>query len=135
VQGSQRELERASRDVKGHGLALTLLGNYLRKACDGDVRRLGEVELSQADKRQGGHARKLVEKYERWLGEGVALSILRLLGLFDRPAQADCIQALRAAPAIPDLTDSLIDVTDEDWNFAVSTLEECGLAHFPQFSA
>ncbi|MEO0739777.1 MAG: TIR domain-containing protein, partial [Cyanobacteria bacterium J06649_12] len=87
VKGSQPELEAASRQVKGHGLALRLLGTYLTKVCRGDVRRIGEVDLSRVDKRLGGHAFKLVKQYERWLGDGIELSILRLLGLFDRPAE------------------------------------------------
>ena len=127
VQGRQDELEDASGAVQGHGLALTLLGNYLRKANGGDVRRIGEVELSQADQRQGGHARKLMERYERWLGEGPELSTLRLLGLFDRPAEADSLEALRAAPTIAGLTDSLVDLSEEEWNYAVSNLRDSGL--------
>ena len=127
VQGTQDKLEDASREARGHGLALTLLGNYLRKAWGGDVQRIGEVELSKADERLGGHARKLMEKYERWLGEGPELSILRLLGLFDRPAEADSLAVLRAAPAIPSLTDSLVELSEEEWNWAVSNLRDCGL--------
>ena len=38
------------------------------------------------DVRQGAHARKVMESYQRWFGEGPELSVLRLLGLFDRPA-------------------------------------------------
>ena len=127
VKGLQEELEHASQDVKGHGLALTLLGTYLSKACDGDVRRIGEVELLKADDRQGSHARKLMEKYERWLGDGPELSILRIMGLFDRPAEASSVQALRTEPAIPDLTDSLVNLSEADWRYAVSNLRDCGL--------
>ena len=67
VKGLQPELEAASRQVKGHGLALRLLGTYLAKVCRGDVRRIGEVDLSRVDQKLGGHAHKLVEKYERFL--------------------------------------------------------------------
>src|SRR5262245_37736307 len=45
--------------------------------------------------------------YEKWLGEGPELAVLRMLGLFDRPASADAIAVLRAAPVIPGLTDAL----------------------------
>ncbi|MEM9089917.1 MAG: hypothetical protein AAGC93_14360 [Cyanobacteria bacterium P01_F01_bin.53] len=127
VKGLQQELEAASRQVKGHGLALRLLGTYLAKVCKGDVRRIGEVDLSRVDKRLGGHAFKLVEKYERWLGDGIELSILRLLGLFDRPAEVDCLAAVCAAPVIPGLTEALVDVTVEDCQWAVSNLVDYGL--------
>ena len=50
-----------------------------------------------------GHAFKAMEAYEKWFaGEGEKgqrqLAILRLLGLFDRPASKDCLDALRAEP-------------------------------------
>ncbi|MEL6332285.1 MAG: AAA family ATPase, partial [Cyanobacteria bacterium J06626_26] len=122
VKGLPQELENASRQVRGHGLALRLLGTYLKKVCRGDVRRIGEVDLALVDRRLGGHAFKLVEKYEHWLGEGVELSILRLLGLFDRPAEVDCLAAVCAAPVIPGLTDALVDLTVEDCQWAVSNL-------------
>ncbi|MBT9311079.1 AAA family ATPase [Leptothoe kymatousa] len=127
VNGLQPELEAASRQVQGHGLALRLLGTYLKKVCNGDVRRMGEVDLSRVDQRLGGHAHRLVEKYERWLGDGVELSILRLLGLFDRPAERDCLAAVCAAPAIPGLTDALVELTVEDCQWAVSNLIDYGL--------
>ena len=127
VEGLPGELEDASQQVWGHGLALRLLGTYLRKAWHGDVRRIGEVDLAKADQRLGGHAWKLVEKYERWLGEGVELSILRLLGLFDRPAEADSLAAVCAAPAISGLTDALVGLSAEDWNWAISNLVDYGL--------
>ncbi|MEO0433896.1 MAG: hypothetical protein AAF151_19600 [Cyanobacteria bacterium J06656_5] len=127
VKGLPQELENASRQVRGHGLALRLLGTYLKKVCRGDVRRIGEVDLALVDRRLGGHAFKLVEKYEHWLGEGVELSILRLLGLFDRPAEVDCLAAVCAAPVIPGLTDALVDLTVEDCQWAVSNLVDYGL--------
>ena len=84
-------------------------------------------DLALVDQRLGGHAFKLVEKYERWLGEGVELSILRMLGLFDRPAEVDCLAAVCAAPVIPGLTDALVELTVEDCQWAVSNLVDYGL--------
>ncbi|MEM7795567.1 MAG: hypothetical protein AAF579_14090 [Cyanobacteria bacterium P01_C01_bin.118] len=127
VKGMQQELEDASRQVQGHGLALRLLGTYLQKVCRGDVQRIGEVDLSLVDRRLGGHAFKLVEQYERWLGDGIELSILRLLGLFDRPAEVDCLAAVCAAPVIPGLTDALVDLSVDDCQWAVSNLIDYGL--------
>ena len=40
------------------------------------------------------------------------LAIMQMVGLFDRPASGDCLEALCAEPAIPGLTDRL--VADED---------------------
>jgi hypothetical protein len=81
------ELRAASKEFDGHCLALTLLGSYLTDAYHGDIRCRKEVAEHLAhDIRQGVHARKVMESYQAWFGEGPELSLLRILGLFDRPA-------------------------------------------------
>ena len=47
--------------------------------------------------RQGVHARKVMESYQTWFGEGPEVSVLRMIGLFDRPADE---KALGASAAI-----------------------------------
>jgi len=87
VKGPEAELRSASEEFHGHCLALTLLGSYLTDAYNGDIRCRKEVGARLAqDVRQGVHARKVMESYQTWLGEGPELSVLRILGLFDRPA-------------------------------------------------
>ncbi|HYX26522.1 MAG TPA: TIR domain-containing protein [Thermoanaerobaculia bacterium] len=127
VKGKDSELLAVSKEMDGHALALTLLGNYLRRACGGDVRRRKEVDLGKADERQGGHAFRVLHAYASWLGEKPELAVLRLLGLFDRPADSKALAALRAKPAIPGLTDTLVDISAEEWNWSVSSLQEHGL--------
>ena len=86
VNGDEAELRSASDEFSGHCLALTLLGSYLTDAYHGDIRRREEVSARLAqDLRQGAHARKVMESYQSWFGEGPELAILRMLGLFDRP--------------------------------------------------
>src|ERR1700751_5987243 len=51
-----------------------------------------------------------MESYQSWFGEGPELAILRMLGLFDRPADEQAFGALLKAPAIPGLTESLTDL-------------------------
>ncbi len=97
VAGREVELRTAAEEFQRHALTLTLLGNFLRRAHGGDVRKRREIDLHQADKKQGGHAFRVIAAYARWLGEGPELEILRLLGLFDRPAEASALKALRAA--------------------------------------
>jgi len=127
VKGTDRELRTAAEELGGHALTLTLLGTYLRKACGGEVRKRGEVALGEADERQGGHAYRVMAAYERWLGPGPELAILRLLGLFDRPAEGEAIAALRSAPVIPELNESLVGIAEKDWQWALSNLRDCGL--------
>jgi len=127
------ELQAASREVDGHALTLNLLGTYLKKAHGGDIRKRDHVKFEKADRKiQGGHAFKTMAAYENWLAEGGedgarALAVLRLLGLFDRPADAGCLAALRREPAIADLTEPLVGLDDEDWNLTLSLLADCGL--------
>lgn len=109
VRGTEAELEEAAREGKGHALALTLLGTYVAEACGGDVRRRKEIGPLEGEATGGEHARHVMAAYVRWLGEGTELAVLRLLGLFDRPADEGCLRALRAAPAIVGLTDGLVD--------------------------
>src|SRR5207244_3022236 len=87
VNGQEAELRSASDEFNGHCLALTLLGSYLTDAFNGDIRCRKEVSERLAhDVRHGVHARKVMASYQSWLGEGPELSVLRMLGLFDRPA-------------------------------------------------
>ena len=126
VQGKASELLAASKEFGNHALTLTLLGGYLSRACGGDVRRCREVDLAGAAERKGGHALRVIGTYAEWLGEGPELAILRLLGLFDRPAQPKTLAALQAKPAIPALTEPLMDLGEEAWQLALSNLREHG---------
>jgi hypothetical protein len=108
VKGEEEQLRITSDEFSGHCLALTLLGSYLTDAYNGDVRRCKEVSERLAhDVRQGAHARKVMESYQTWFGEGPELAVLRLLGLFDRPADEQAISVLLKPPAIAELTESL----------------------------
>ncbi|MFC1718952.1 TIR domain-containing protein [Candidatus Poribacteria bacterium] len=129
VRGPQEELEEASEGFGGHALALTLLGSLLRDQYGGDVRCWREIDPLEEAIQKGGHARRVMESYERWLGEGPELSILRLLGLFDRPAEAGALAVLREAPVLPGLTDALFrgkvrhrPLSDRNWDRAVTNL-------------
>ncbi|HUT47328.1 MAG TPA: tetratricopeptide repeat protein [Sedimentisphaerales bacterium] len=133
IKADDQELKDAARKVGGHALTLQLLGRYLAKAHKGDVRKRGLVGFEKADARiQGGHAFHVMGAYEKWLGgageEGKRqLAVLHLLGLFDRPADSGCLAALRREPAIAGLTEPLVGLDDEDWNYTLSNLVECGI--------
>jgi len=127
VVGRESELRDAAEEFQRHALTLTLLGNFLRRAHGGDVRKRREIDLHRADEKQGGHAFRVIAAYARWLGEGPELAILRLLGLFDRPAEAGALKALRAAPPILRLTEPLMGLSEEDWHLATATLRDHSL--------
>jgi tetratricopeptide (TPR) repeat protein len=131
VQGTSKEREQLAADVKGHALTLALLGKYLAEAHGGDICKRDLVSLAEADYEEtSGHAFRVIEAYERWLerdGRNIELAILRLLGLFDRPATPDCLSALRKTPVIKGLTDSLVLLKDAQWNLEVKRLVRLGL--------
>ena len=128
VRGDQADLRRASDEFGGHCLALTLLGSYLADAYNGDIRCRKEVsEHLSHDARQGVHAQKVMESYQTWFGEGPELSVLRMLGLFDRPADEKALEALLKSPAIPDLTESLTDLNPTDWRSLLARLRRARL--------
>jgi tetratricopeptide (TPR) repeat protein len=122
ARGGVEHLRAAAREMEGHSLALTLLGSWVKKACKGDVRK-----RDTGPQLPGKPAQRMMGVYEEWFAGGPELSILRLLGLFDRPAPPDEIAAVRAPPAITGLTEVLSKMRESAWNEAVSTLREVGL--------
>jgi Protein kinase domain/NACHT domain len=128
VKGIEPELRNTSDEFSGHCLALTLLGSYLTDAYNGNVHRRSEVSARLAhDVRQGAHARKVMESYQTWFGEGPELSVLRMLGLFDRPADEKALGALLKSPAIPSLTESLTDLSLTEWQTILAKLRRAKL--------
>ena len=109
-------------------MALTLLGSYLTDAYNGDIRCRSEVSGHLVhDVRQGVHARKVMESYQIWFGEGPELSVLRMLGLFDRPADEKPLGALLKSPAIPGLTESLTHLSPTEWRVILARLRRARL--------
>ena len=68
-----------------------------------------------------------METYQTWLGEGPELSVLRILGLFDRPADEKALGILVKAPAILDLTESLTDLSETEWRIILAKLRRARL--------
>jgi hypothetical protein len=61
------------------------------------------------------------------LGEGPELAILRMLGLFDRPADEQALGALLKSPEIPGLTESLTDLRPNEWQTFLAKLRRARL--------
>jgi tetratricopeptide (TPR) repeat protein len=73
-----------------------------------------------------------MEAYGKWMEDESEearreVALLKLLGFFDRPATVDCLAALRRAPAIPGLTEPLMGLADDDWEFSLSALRDAKL--------
>ena len=133
------ELEKLVEDVKGHALTLNLLGSYLRDAHAGDIRKRDLIKLAEADAEEsGGHAFRVMDAYVESLANGGktpddqakgrrALALLRLIGLFDRPATADTLAALWEGEAIAGLTEPLTGISEAQRNLALQRLEDARL--------
>jgi len=127
VHGSEAERRAASREFEGHALTLNLLGTFLCKACHGDIHRRHEVHLIDSARRLGSHAERVMASYEAWFADTTELAVLRMVGLFDRPAVKEWVAVLGAPPAIPHLTGPLQRLDEIDWQLAVSTLRDARL--------
>jgi hypothetical protein len=131
--GTDTELRTASQAFGGHPLALGLLASFLKETQFGDVRRLDRMRdfnfSADRENPRHDHARRVMESYEReWLaGRPVEHAIMHVVGLFDRPASGDCLDALRQKPAIPGLTDAVTELDEGTWRDAVARLREVRL--------
>ncbi len=132
--GTEEELKEAAEDYFCHALSLIVLGRFLF-VKGGDIRIRKQIPLERAnDNRKQTTTRNawhVLEAYEEWLasaaGNAADVQALRLIGLFDRPASADCLAALRKAPAIPGLTEHLVPLDDDAWNATLLRLDEAHL--------
>jgi tetratricopeptide (TPR) repeat protein len=127
VEGTDKEIVKAVKEYDGHALALTLLGNYIKSVFKGDIRKRDRIPKLTQDKRQGRHVHRVMEAYARWLGESPERDILYIMGLFDRPAAMGAIEALKADPPIPRVTDQLQQLREEDWGYALDNLRGANL--------
>ncbi|MCK4315160.1 MAG: hypothetical protein KAX24_05255, partial [Anaerolineae bacterium] len=116
VRGTDAELEGATRDFGHHALALNLLAAYLHEIPGHHVSNGSEIpDLPNVPEEEGQHPRRVMAAFAARFGDGPEVELLRMLGLFDRPAKAEEIAALRAAPAIPNLTEHIQDLSEAGW--------------------
>ncbi len=72
-------------------------------------------------------ARRVSEAYERWLGESAELNILLIMGLFDRPVEKGAVEALKGKSPIIGITQKIQELSEEDWQWALSNLRTANL--------
>jgi hypothetical protein len=150
VAGPERELQEASKELRGHAYSLMLLGTYLRDATpDHEIRRRKEIPLLQEDAEHGHHARHLFAAYVDHLGESSPeVAVLRLLGFFDRPAEEKLLAALRMADKsvgilrrlfrrkdLSSLTAPLRNLSEADWRRVLRRLSDLRLIDVPTGAA
>ncbi|MGE0883398.1 MAG: TIR domain-containing protein [Blastocatellales bacterium] len=127
VRGTDEELERAAKSFGCHALALNLLAIYLQDIPGHHVSAAAQIPDLDIPEAEGKHPRRMIAAFERKLGEGPELEVLRVLGLFDRPADGASLAALRKAPKISDLTDHISEDAEAAWLRAVQKLRKLKL--------
>jgi hypothetical protein len=125
VQGTDDDLRQAVAELRGHALSLAVLGNELRAAHFGDVRRRDRVNLADTKPEWGSRVRRAMEAYDDWFAHSPDLAVLRVLSLFAGPTERGLLEDFVREERIEDITDG-IDHPD-DWQRAVSRLQERGL--------
>ena len=126
VKGAPAAFGRAVEDFEGHALTLSLLAGYLRRLHGGDIGRHERIRAVNHDPHDGLHdqARRVIEALvEEWLvQQPVLLAIMRMIGLFDRPASVDCVAALRKEPVIDGFNEALVGLDAKEWKNALAEL-------------
>jgi tetratricopeptide (TPR) repeat protein len=112
VKGSDVELEAASEAFGNHALAVNLLAAYLHDIDGHHVKDAAGIRDLDIPLEEGRHPRRVIEAFEERFGEGAKVQLLRILGLFDRPAEMGAIEAVRGAEVIEGLTDELAGLTE-----------------------
>ena len=129
AQGSDVELEAASESLGNHALAVTLLAAYLRDldghdftAIKEEVSKIGQTVCARGD--PSAHMLAALERYWERNGGAVKVQALRLLGFFDRPATEAEIRVLRQSPGIPEVSNLLSGLSDQEWMNLLFELRE-----------
>ena len=108
VHGTDKQMQAASAEMSGHAFGLVLLGNYLATFCAGDVNKRDLANLFELDDAAVNKAKAMLGKYAAQFGENSKeTALLKVLGLFDRPAPIAAIEKVLEDPAIPGLTEPL----------------------------
>ncbi len=135
VQGTDAELEQAARDFGLHALALNLLAAYLHEIPGHHISHASEIPDLDVPLAEGKHPRRVMAAFAARFGDSAEVDLLRILGLFNSPADKDALAAVRAAPPIPNLTEHLQPfdsaqgrlLSDAEWLQLISRLRRVKL--------
>lgn len=126
--GTAQDFDKTVEEYEGHALALTLLSRYIKVVCGGNIRKRDKItKLFEGRISEAHHAKHVMTAYEHWLGASPRRDILYIMGLFDRPAEKNAVDALKNKPAIPGVTEKLQQISERDWQFALEDLRDVHL--------
>ena len=127
VRGTDDELEAATASLGNHALAINLLAAYLRDVPGHHISGAESIPDLDIPEEDGRHPRRVMAAFEERFGHGPEVEVLRMLGLFDRPAEPGEIVDLRAKAAIPGLTDHVHSLDEAGWLRVLQRLRDSGL--------
>ncbi len=127
VRGTDAELEHATRDFGCHSLAVRLLASYIHDVPHHPIAAAAEIPDLDVPVEKGRHPRRVIAAFQRRFGEGAEVELLRILGLFDRPATGPELKAILATPPIERLTTTLSSLGEAGRLGVVDKLREIGL--------
>jgi tetratricopeptide (TPR) repeat protein len=127
VGGPDGDLEAATKAFGCHALAVNLLASYLRDIPQHPIAAAEDIPDLDIPVKKGRHARRVIAAFETRFGAGPEVGMLRVLGLFDRPASGPEIKAVLAAPPIAGLTSDLSKMDEVGRLAVVDKLRGLGL--------
>ncbi|MBU2623206.1 MAG: TIR domain-containing protein [Proteobacteria bacterium] len=127
IQGTDEQLEQATREFGNHALAINLLASYLHGIPGHHISNAEGIADIDVPVEKGRHPRRVMEAFDKRFGKRAKGEILRIMGLFDRPAELAAINAVRTVPAIAGLTEHLQKIKETEWNKLLGELRDCKL--------
>jgi tetratricopeptide (TPR) repeat protein len=112
VRGNDAELEKATRSFGNHALAINLLAAYLQEISGHHISSAAKIADLDIPEEQGKHPRRIMAAFAERFGDGPIVELLKVFGLFNRPAELGAIDCVKASPLIPGLTEHLSDLDD-----------------------
>lgn len=128
IEGKDAALEQAVQDFGQHAYAVKLLGSFLTWCGTPHIGHATDIrDLPEVEEKDGKHSRRTMATFAELFGDSAKADILAMLGLFDRPAEAGCIAALRKGPVIPGLNAAVLPISDAVWQEQIDELRTFGL--------
>ena len=127
VQGTDGELEAASEEFGNHALAINLLGSYIHGIEGHHISNAKQIPDLDIPEEKGRQPRRVIAAFEECFGESPQIQVLRLTGLFDRPAHVDAVKAVRKGSKISGLTDKIKNLSEGKWLNLLEGLRELKL--------
>ena len=124
IKGDDTELESAVEDLGRHALAVSLLGRFLANSSSPHIAGVKQLPGLKHSAEAGGHPRRVLEVWSNRLVRSPELELMHLVGLFDRPAAVEAIEAVIRGEQIWGATKQLKDVDLEE---VIENLRRAGL--------